>query len=108
MSDITLQEMQQMQNLLQEKYLDKWGGLSPEKSVRMLLWMYGELGEAADVIKKEGIWKIQSDPLVRQHFVEELCDAMMYFNDILLCFDISPEEFQKIYHEKHNKNMNRW
>ena len=108
MPELTLQEMQEMQRRLQERYRDKWGGLSPEKAVRMLLWLYGELGEAADVIKKQGDGKIIADPLVRQHFIEELCDAMMYFNDVLLCFDISPEEFQKIYREKHNTNMNRW
>ena len=33
---------------------------------------------------------------------------MMYFNDILLCYDISPEEFEQIYRAKHSRNMTRW
>lgn len=108
MSDFALSEMQQMQRELQQKYIEKWGGLSPEKAVRQMLWLYGELGEAADVIKKEGSSKIMSDAQVRQHFVEELCDVMMYFNDVMLCFDISPEELQKVYCEKFSNNMGRW
>ena len=108
MSELSLSEMQQLQRVLQEKYRDQWGGLSPEKAVRMLLWLYGELGEAADVIKKEGSSKIMTDLEIRNHFVEELCDAAMYFNDVMLCFDITPEEFEKVYREKFNRNMNRW
>lgn len=38
--------MQEIQKELQEKYKDKWGGLSPEKGIEKLLWLYGELGEA--------------------------------------------------------------
>ncbi len=101
-------QMQQMQRKLQEKYKDKWGGLSPEKAREKLLWLYGELGEAADIIKKNGSGKIISDEAVRQHFIEEMCDVMMYYNDVLLCFDISTEELEKVYLEKHNRNMGRW
>ena len=100
--------MQDMQRVLQKKYYDKWGGLSPEKARDKLLWLYGELGEAADVIKKNGSGKIMSDEALRRHFIEEMCDVMMYYNDVLLCFDISPQELEKVYYEKHNRNMGRW
>ena len=36
-----------------------------------LLWLYGELGEVGDVIKKDGNEKIMTDKAVRKHFVEE-------------------------------------
>lgn len=45
---------------------------------------------------------------LRYDFVEELADVLMYFNDILLCFDISPEEFEQVYRQKHDRNMTRW
>ncbi len=101
-------EMQHIQKELQAKYLDKWGGLSPEKGRQTLLWMLIEAGEAADVIKKQGDEAILHDPETRSHFVEELCDVMMYFNDLLLCYEIAPEELAEIYRKTHQRNMKRW
>ncbi len=101
-------EMQAIQKELQAKYFDKWGGLDPRKGRDTLLWMLIEAGEAADVIKKQGDEDIMNDPGTRSHFVEELCDVMMYFNDLLLCYDITPEELAGIYRAKHRKNMKRW
>ncbi len=101
-------EMQAIQKELQDKYFDKWGGLSPQKGRDTLLWMMIEAGEAADVIKKEGDEAILHQPEIRGHFVEELCDVMMYFNDLLLCYGITPEELSRIYREKHRRNMGRW
>jgi hypothetical protein len=49
-----------------------------------------------------------NDKETRNHFVEELCDVLMYFNDVLLCYSISPEELKKVYLQKHHKNMERW
>ncbi len=106
--NLSLDEMQKLQIKLQEKYKDKWGGLYPEKGRDMLLWMIGETGEVADVIKQNGDDKIINDNIVRQHFIEEMCDVMMYFNDIMLCYNITPNEISEIYLEKHNKNMERW
>ena len=82
-----------MQQVLQEKYLEKWGGLSPEMALSKMLWLHGELGEASDIMKKQGNGAIMTDEAVRRKFVEELCDALMYFNDVLLCYGITPEEF---------------
>lgn len=45
MSDFGFQEMQAIQKQLQEKYKDKWGGLSPKKGRDSLLWMMIEAGE---------------------------------------------------------------
>ena len=108
MAELNFSIMQGIQKELQDKYKDKWGGLSPEKASKKLLWLYGELGEVGDIIKKSGDAKIMNDSIVRRHFIEEMCDVMMYFNDVMLCYDISPDEFEKIYIEKHKVNMERW
>ena len=92
MEQLTIKKMQEMQTELQEKYKSIWGGLSPEKSIEKLLWLYGELGEASDVIKKNGTDKVlQQGSDARANFVEEMCDVLMYFNDVLICFNVTPE-----------------
>ena len=103
-----LQRMQQIQTELQAKYQDKWGGLSPEKSVSQLLWMMIEAGEMADILKKDGYEAVAQDGQTRRHFVEEACDVLMYLNDVLLCFGVTPEEVEAAYEEKHRRNMLRW
>ncbi|WFR57238.1 nucleotide pyrophosphohydrolase [Anaerocolumna sp. AGMB13025] len=108
MSDFGFKDMQAIQAELQEKYIDKWGGLSPEKGRETLLWMIIEAGEAADIIKKDGDEKIVKDEKIRNHFIEEICDVFMYLNDVMLCYSITPEELEKIYVDKHQKNMKRW
>ena len=108
MGEFGFHEMQDIQRELQEKYKDKWGGLSPEIARSQLLWMMIETGEMADVIKKDGDRAIVSDPEVRRHFIEETCDVLMYLNDVLLCYGITPEELEKVYLEKHARNMARW
>lgn len=102
------EEMQQIQKELQEKYFDKWGGLAPKKGRDSLLWMIIEAGEAADIIKKQGDNAIMEDGETRHAFIEEMCDVMMYFNDVMLCYSVTPEEIEKVYLEKHHRNMNRW
>ncbi len=108
MSNFGFNEMQEIQKDLQEKYKDKWGGLSSEKGRNQLLWMLIEVGEAADIIKKMGDSQIVNNETVRNHFIEEMCDVLMYFNDVLLCYSITPDELKQAYMEKHRKNMERW
>lgn len=108
MEDLGFVEMQQMQRELQEQYKERWVRLAPENGKDSLLWLMIELGEAADILKKEGAQRVMDRPETRAHFVEELTDVMMYFNDALLAFDISPEELRRAYVEKHERNMSRW
>ena len=49
-----------------------------------------------------------SDPALRAHLVEELADVLMYYNDVLLCYGISPDELKAAYTAKFEKNMTRW
>lgn len=108
MSNLDFETMQNLQKELQEKYKDKWEHISPKAARNKLLWMMIEAGEVADVIKKKGDNMIMEDEEVRNHFIEEMCDVMMYFNDVMLCYNITPEELEKVYLEKHNTNMKRW
>ncbi len=108
MSRFGFEEMQAIQKELQEKYREKWGELTPEKGASYLLWMIVEAGEVADIVKKEGNQEILKNPETRRRFVEELCDVMMYFNDLMLIYGIQPEELESVYREKHRRNMSRW
>lgn len=106
--DFGFLEMQRMQAQLQEKYKDRWEPICPETGKNKLLWLMIELGEVADIIKKEGDQKIAADENVRKHFVEELADVMMYYNDVMLCYGISVDELKETYRDKHQRNMKRW
>lgn len=108
MTDFSINEMQEMQRTLQEKYKDKWEPVSPEAGKNKLLWMIGEIGEVIDIIKKHGGAKTSTDAKLRKDLVEELADVLMYYNDVMLCYGISADELKQIYTKKFEKNMNRW
>lgn len=48
------------------------------------------------------------DREIRTHFIEELCDTLMYLNDVMLCYEITPDELYTEYIRKHERNMKRW
>ena len=88
MSEFTINEMKEMQKILQEKYKDKW--------------------EVIDIVKKHSGLKASQDEDLRKDLIEELADVLMYYNDVLLCYDISSEELKSAYVNKFEKNMKRW
>ena len=106
--DFTINEMQEMQRNLQDKYKDKLETIGPETGKNKLLWMVGEIGEVIDIVKKNGGTKSCSDEALRKDLVEEMADVLMYYNDVLLCYGISAEELKQSYSEKYLKNMKRW
>lgn len=106
--DFTINEMQEMQRNLQDKYKDKWESIGPETGKNKLLWMVGEIGEVIDIVKKNGGTKACTDEKLRKDLVEEMADVLMYYNDVMLCYGISTEELKKTYSEKYMKNMERW
>ena len=108
MSDFSINEMKEMQKELQEKYKHKWEPICPETGKNKLLWMIGEMGEVIDIVKKHGDLKAVTDPELRKNLVEEMADVLMYYNAVLLCYDISAEELKQAYTEKFEKNMKRW
>lgn len=108
MSELNFEKMLDLQRELQERYKGKWSPICPETAKSKLLYLFIEADEAADIIKKQGDDEIMKHPETRRHFIEEMCDTLMYFNDILLCYGITPEELEQVYLEKHEKNMKRW
>ena len=108
MDKFTVDEMLEMQRMLQKKYRDKWEGISPEAGKNKLLWMLGEVGEVIDIVKKHGGGKACSDAVLRPQLIEELVDVLMYYNDVLLCYNISSDELKAAYEEKFRRNMERW
>ncbi len=105
--DLGFEEMQKIQQELREKY-QNWAPLCPSQGREQLLWMFIEAGEVADIMKKKGDEVIMTPGEDREHFVEELCDVMMYLNDVMLCYDITPQELARVYREKHERNLKRW
>ena len=108
MADFSINEMQELQRILQEKYKDRWTPIGPDAGKDKLLWMIGEVGEVIDIVKKNGGSKACADAELRKHLVEELADVLMYYNDVLLCYGITAEELKQVYTEKFEKNMKRW
>lgn len=107
MTDLKISEMMKMQCNLWEKNKDKWSPLEPQYARNSMLWIVEELGEAIAIIKKKGDEEIMNNPEVRKHYVEELSDVLMYFNDMLVSYGITADEISTAYIDKHNKNMNR-
>ena len=108
MPDFSINEMLDMQKRLQDKYRDKWEGLSPEAGKHKLLWMIGEIGEVIDIVKKHGDIEAANDVELRKDLVEEMADVLMYYNDVMLCFGISADELKQAYTAKFEKNITRW
>ena len=96
-----------MQRELYELHRDKWSPLEPKYGRDFVLYMVEELGECIAIIKKKGDTAIAEDETVRKAFCEEMSDVLMYFNDTLLRYGITPKELSRAYTEKHLKNMGR-
>jgi NTP pyrophosphatase (non-canonical NTP hydrolase) len=107
MLDLKISDMHKMQKEIWNKNKDKWEPLKPECSRNSILWVIEELGEVVSIIKKRGEYKIMNDPALRKEFVTELTDVYMYLSDVLLRYNISPEEFSNVYLSKHKINMER-
>lgn len=108
MEDFSIKEMLDMQKTLHEKYKDQWGELSSKVGRNQLLWMVCEVGEVIDIVKKHSINGADIDAMHREHFVEEMADVLMYYNDVMLCYGITPAELKKAYTKKFQTNMDRW
>lgn len=108
MAGFDINEMQEMQKALQNKYKDKWEPICPEIGQNKLLWMIGEIGEVIDIVKKNGGLKASTDEKLRENLIEEMADVLMYYNDVMLCYGITAEELKQAYTQKFEKNMQRW
>jgi NTP pyrophosphatase (non-canonical NTP hydrolase) len=105
--DLKISEMLDLSYRLWEKHSDTWSPMKPEYGRDFILYMIEEIGESIAIIKKKGEAQIMESQEVREHFVEELGDVLMYFMDVLNRFNISAEEFSNIYLRKFEKNLGR-
>lgn len=108
MPDFSINEMLDMQKRLQDNYKGRWEKITYETGKNKLLWMIGEIGEVIDIVKKNGDLAACKDASLRKALVEEMADVMMYYNDVMLCYDISADELKQAYTEKFERNMTRW
>ncbi|MDN5300209.1 MAG: hypothetical protein PWP51_2762 [Clostridiales bacterium] len=106
-NSIDIKEALEMSQKLWEKHKETWWPMSPEHGKTFMLYMIEEMGEAIAIIKKKGDDAIMENPEVRARFIEEMCDMMMYYADVLNRYGISHEEYTAIYREKFHQNMVR-
>jgi len=105
--DLKISEILDLSYKLWDKNKDSWAPMEPKYGRSFILYMIEEIGESIAIIKKKGEESIMNNADVREHFVEELGDTLMYFMDILNRFHISSEEFSSTYIKKFEKNMGR-
>lgn len=105
--NLSIGDLMKMSHKLHELNKDKWEPMKPEYGRDSVLYMIEEVGEVISVIKKKSINEIMESGSVREHFVEELSDVLMYFTDILNRFEISSEEFSSAYSKKYERNIKR-
>lgn len=105
--DLSMSQMQQMQKALYEPNKEKWSPMEPEYGKDYILYMMEEVGEVIAVLKKKGTDAVVSDSAVRAVFLEEVADVLMYYQDVLLRFAVTPEEISEAYLKKHRKNLGR-
>ncbi len=106
--NISIERMLEIKRELNEKFGKDWIKLSPENGHYSVLWTIGEIGEMIDIIKKQGYKNIMENGEIRKEFIKELVDVMSYLTSVMVCYDISSEEFSKVYEEKHEYNMKRF
>lgn len=105
--DLCISDMLQLQLQLQALH-PNWGAVNdPQKALKWLLWVVGEIGEVVDVAKKNSGKSLMEPGFARERLVEELTDVSMYFNDVLNCYGITAEEFSEAYYSKMQKNLHR-
>jgi 8-oxo-dGTP diphosphatase len=106
-TDLSVSQMLELSYKLWEKHKETWSPMEPEYGKTFILYMIEEIGEAIAIIKKKGEEQIMHNSEVRERFIEELGDVLMYYMDVVNRFHISAEEFSSIYLKKFESNMNR-
>lgn len=105
--DLKISQMMQMQKALFEPHRDSWHPMEPAYGKDFLLYMVEEMGEVIAILKKKGCDAVVEDQEVRAAFLEEMADVLMYYNEVLLRFHVTPEEISEHYLRKHETNMGR-
>lgn len=106
-NDLKISELKEMQLKLYELNKEKWNDMELQFAKNHILYMIEEIGECISIIKKKKIDNVMNDEHIRNRFIEELSDVLMYYIEVLNRLNISAEEFSKVYLEKYNTNMHR-
>ena len=105
---MTMQDLMDIQNQLQEKYKGIWEGNSPRTAQHHLLYAVEEIGEVSAIMKKRSPEAIVADENVRAHFCEEMADVLW----VLICLanqtgvDLT-EELRKSFEKKTFRDRTR-
>ncbi len=104
MADIKISDMMRMQmNLWDSTRIPGLPWIKQNSAgIFAELWMMEEMGECIAIIKKKGDSAIMREASVREAFVEEMSDVLMYYFDTLLRYGVTPEEISNAYVAKHN------
>ncbi len=105
--DLSISQMMHMQRDLYDLHKDSWMPMEPEFGKDSVLFMVEEIGEVISVIKKKGSTAILDDESVRNAFLSEMADVLMYYHDVLLRYHISAEEISNAFLQKHAYDMIR-
>ena len=105
--DLPISDMMKMQKALHKVHEQEWSPLEPEYGKNTILYMVEEIGEVIAILKKKGDRTVVEDSQVRDAFLEEMADIMMYYMDTLLRYHVTPEEISEAYIRKHKRNMGR-
>lgn len=106
-NDLKISELKNMQLKLYELNKENWHDMEPKYAKDHILFMVEEIGECISIIKKKKIDNIMNDEHIRNRFIEEMSDVLMYYIEVLNRLNISAEEFSKIYLQKYHTNLNR-
>lgn len=105
--DLSISQMMALQKELFEPHKDEWHPMEPTYGKDFILYMIEEIGEVISIIKKKGSGAVAEDPAVREAFLAEMADVLMYYHDTLLRYHVSPEEISAAYLKKHARDMCR-
>ncbi len=105
--DLTISQMMQTQQQLYELHKHEWNPRVPENGRNHILYMVEEIGETIAILKKKGEQAVVEEPAVREAFLGELTDILMYYTAVLQCFGVTPEEFSQAFARTHARNMGR-
>lgn len=105
--DLSISQMLALQRELFELHQDEWHPMEPEFGKDFILYMVEEIGEVISIIKKKGSGAVTEDSAVREAFLSEMADVLMYYHDILLRYHATPEEISGAYLKKHSQNTHR-
>jgi len=105
--DLSISQMMQLQKELYEPHKDQWHPMEPEYGKDFILYMMEEVGEVIAILKKKGHCAVMENSAVREAFLSEMADVLMYYHDILLRFHVTPEEISMAYRKKHSTDMAR-